>query len=203
MADQKNNLAVPGQEQHNLSSQTSTVDTESANPWKGANVAAKDDVERAGPNTAASWWRYLNEDVDTAQTTSQLALYCFMTGYIGVISFSAIFVWCGFQKACYRLSTSLLRTFGVPRHFVPQSRSTSTNLANLLQCRRVHRPHWRSCGCPQAYMAHRRHLIHRILRQPRHTTENWYRRDAGSRCWHQDSQLLHMAFRTHQARPEA
>ena len=60
--------------------------------------------------------------------------------------------------ACYRPSASLLRTFGVPRHFVPQSRSTSTNFANLLQCRRVRRPHWRPYRCPQAYMAHRRHL---------------------------------------------
>ena len=88
MADQKNNLALgPRQEQHrNPSSPTSTVDAESANPLKGANVAAKDDVERAGPNTAASWWRYLNEDVDTTQTTSQLALYCFMTGYMCVFT---------------------------------------------------------------------------------------------------------------------
>ena len=62
------------------------VDAESANPLKGANVATKDDVERAGPNTAASWWRYLNEDVDTTQTTSQLALYCFMTGYMCVLT---------------------------------------------------------------------------------------------------------------------
>ncbi|EDR00120.1 uncharacterized protein LACBIDRAFT_334394 [Laccaria bicolor S238N-H82] len=100
MADEKNYLAVPRQEHHrNPSSPTSTVDAESANPLKGENIAAKDNVERAGPNTAASCWRYLNEDVDTAQTTSQLALCYFMTGYIGVISFSAIFVWCGFQTA--------------------------------------------------------------------------------------------------------
>lgn len=60
--------------------------------------------------------------------------------------------------ACYRPSPSLLRTFGIPRHFVPQSRSTSTNLADLLQCWRVRRPHWRPYRCPQACMAHRRHL---------------------------------------------
>jgi hypothetical protein len=72
MADHKHNLAVPRQEQHN--------------PLKVANVAAKDDVERGGPNTAASWWGYLNEDVDTTQTTSQLALYCFMTGYMYVFT---------------------------------------------------------------------------------------------------------------------
>lgn len=193
MADQKNDLAVPRQEQHNPSV-TSTIDAESANPLKGA-----DDVERAGPNTAASWWRYLNEDIDTAQTTGQLALYCFMTGYMYVFTptfypiplhtaskamsspspqFSSgaaskrvtlpryLIITCSAYRkthafslpACYRPSSSLLRTFGVPRHYVPLGRSTSTNLANLLQCRRVHRPHWRPCGCPQAYMARRRHL---------------------------------------------
>ncbi|KIJ99303.1 hypothetical protein K443DRAFT_680027 [Laccaria amethystina LaAM-08-1] len=101
MADHKHNLAVPRQEQHN--------------PLKVANVAAKDDVERDGPNTAASWWGYLNEDVDTTQTTSQLALYCFMTGYIDVISFSAIFVWCGFQTGNFaQLAIALARLFYGP-----------------------------------------------------------------------------------------
>jgi len=36
-------------------------------------------------------------DVDPAESTAPLAAYCFMTGFIDVISFSAIFVWCGFQ----------------------------------------------------------------------------------------------------------
>jgi hypothetical protein len=54
-------------------------------------------------------------DVDATQSTAPLAAYCFMTGYMyvclesrvflsidflltsDVISFSAIFVWCGFQ----------------------------------------------------------------------------------------------------------
>lgn len=78
---------------------------------------SKRDAERGVPNTAVSLWKYLMEDVDSSQTTAPLAAYCFMTGYMcvnsnipsstitntrvlslsDVISFSAIFVWCGFQ----------------------------------------------------------------------------------------------------------
>jgi hypothetical protein len=62
-------------------------------------------------------WTYLMADVDPAQSTGPLTAFCFMTGYMCVhfqssypklpptplpkirdaISFSAIFVWCGFQ----------------------------------------------------------------------------------------------------------
>ncbi|TDL21559.1 hypothetical protein BD410DRAFT_789682 [Rickenella mellea] len=48
----------------------------------------------------SSWSRlkgYLMKDVDPEQSTLPLACYCFMTGYIDVITFSAIFVWSGFQ----------------------------------------------------------------------------------------------------------
>ena len=68
---------------------------------------------------ASSLWTYLMADVDPAQSTGPLAAFCFMTGYMCVqfffpssysklpriplpktrdaISFSATFVWCGFQ----------------------------------------------------------------------------------------------------------
>ncbi|KIM86880.1 hypothetical protein PILCRDRAFT_290466 [Piloderma croceum F 1598] len=40
---------------------------------------------------------HLKGDVDPAQATGPLLAYCFMTGLIDSVSFSAIFVWCGFQ----------------------------------------------------------------------------------------------------------
>ncbi|XP_006464009.1 hypothetical protein AGABI2DRAFT_194621 [Agaricus bisporus var. bisporus H97] len=56
------------------------------------------DIERANqPRKSISLWQYLMLDVDPKETVGPLAAYCFMTGYIDVISFSAIFVWCGFQ----------------------------------------------------------------------------------------------------------
>ncbi|ETW76034.1 hypothetical protein HETIRDRAFT_436897 [Heterobasidion irregulare TC 32-1] len=51
-------------------------------------------------------------DVDPAQSTTPLAAFCFMTGYIDVISFSAIFVWCGFQTGnSVQLALALARLF--------------------------------------------------------------------------------------------
>ncbi|KAJ7255312.1 hypothetical protein C8J57DRAFT_1186564 [Mycena rebaudengoi] len=62
-----------------------------------------------------TFWEHLNSDVDPAQCTPPLAAFCFMTGFMCVltrststenaqratfrdaISFTAIFVWCGFQ----------------------------------------------------------------------------------------------------------
>ncbi|KAJ7253725.1 hypothetical protein B0H12DRAFT_1202453 [Mycena haematopus] len=44
-----------------------------------------------------SFWEHLNTEVDPAQCTGPLAAFCFMTGFIDAISFTAVFVWCGFQ----------------------------------------------------------------------------------------------------------
>ncbi|KXN83292.1 hypothetical protein AN958_01625 [Leucoagaricus sp. SymC.cos] len=81
MTDQKSNSASK------LSSHETAV---------GGSNSPKD-VERAQSNQNMSLWKYLMQDVDPKQTVGPLAAYCFMTGYIDVISFSAIFVWCGFQ----------------------------------------------------------------------------------------------------------
>jgi len=61
-----------------------------------------------------SLWTYLNSDVDPAQCTGSLAAYSFMTGFIDSISFSAVFVWCGFQTGNFiQLSLALGRLFEV------------------------------------------------------------------------------------------
>ena len=79
-------------------------------------MSNKKDVECGSPSSSSSFWSYLNSDVDPAQSTGPLAAFCFMTGYMyvvslsiqavthplcstsrDVISFSSIFVWCGFQ----------------------------------------------------------------------------------------------------------
>ncbi|KAG5647704.1 hypothetical protein DXG03_008427 [Asterophora parasitica] len=86
----------------------------------------KMDVEEGIPTTPAassplyrsSFWEHLNSDVDPAQTTGPLAAFCFMTGYIDVISFSAIYVWCGFQTGNFvQLSLALARLFEGPKGF--------------------------------------------------------------------------------------
>ncbi|KAJ7255342.1 hypothetical protein C8J57DRAFT_1721892 [Mycena rebaudengoi] len=44
-----------------------------------------------------SWWKFLNSEVDPSGATGPLAVYCFMTGFIDAITYTAAFVWCGFQ----------------------------------------------------------------------------------------------------------
>ncbi|VDC07416.1 unnamed protein product [Peniophora sp. CBMAI 1063] len=59
---------------------------------------------------------YLMEEVDGMQATWQLTAYCFMTGWIDAISFSAVFVWCAFQTGnTLQLALALARLFG-PDH---------------------------------------------------------------------------------------
>jgi len=77
-----------------------------------------EDVEQGGKRRSLSLWQYLQQEVDPKQTTSPLTAYCFMTGYTDVISFSAIFVWCGFQTGNFaQLALALARLFeGAPGH---------------------------------------------------------------------------------------
>ncbi|KLO09462.1 hypothetical protein SCHPADRAFT_833992 [Schizopora paradoxa] len=50
--------------------------------------------------------------IDPKRCTAPLAAFCFMTGYIDSISFSAIFVWCGFQTGnTVQLALALARLF--------------------------------------------------------------------------------------------
>ncbi|KAJ3571116.1 hypothetical protein NP233_g3958 [Leucocoprinus birnbaumii] len=79
------------------------------------NIAGSD-VERGQRSSHMPLWQYLMQDVDPKETTGPLAMYCFMTGYIDVISFSAIFVWCGFQTGNFaQLAIALARLFeGAP-----------------------------------------------------------------------------------------
>ncbi|KAF8881792.1 hypothetical protein BD779DRAFT_1545336 [Infundibulicybe gibba] len=64
----------------------------------------------------SSIWEHLMGDVDPAQATGPLGAYCFMTGFIDAVSFSAIFVWCGFQTGNFlQLALALARLFEGPR----------------------------------------------------------------------------------------
>lgn len=66
------------------------------------------------PSRAQSIWNYLQTEVDPKQCTANLTAYCFMTGFIDAISFSAVFVWCGFQTGNFvQLALALSRLFEV------------------------------------------------------------------------------------------
>jgi hypothetical protein len=61
---------------------------------------------------------FLMTEVDPDLSTIPLAAYCFMTGWIDVVSFSAVFVWCAFQTGnTLQLAIALARLFqGPPGH---------------------------------------------------------------------------------------
>ncbi|KAJ6616491.1 hypothetical protein B0H10DRAFT_1799484 [Mycena sp. CBHHK59/15] len=60
--------------------------------------------------TKPSWLEFLRSEVDPENATGPLAVYCFMTGFIDAISFTAVFVWCGFQTGNFaQLALALAR----------------------------------------------------------------------------------------------
>ncbi|KAJ3531895.1 hypothetical protein NM688_g7506 [Phlebia brevispora] len=61
---------------------------------------------------------HLMSEVDPARSTYPLLAYCFMTGYIDAVCFSAVFVWCAFQTGnTVQLALALARLFqGPPGH---------------------------------------------------------------------------------------
>jgi len=78
------------------------------------------------PTTVLSRSHFMS-DVDPERSTFPLAAYCFMTGFIDSISFTAIFVWCGFQTGnSVQLALALARLFQGP----PGQRDTSFHIAD-------------------------------------------------------------------------
>lgn len=109
----------------------------------GSNDDFKEEQALPTPATAShsplpimdlSWLRsgdrfkaHLMGSVDPEASTIPLSLYCFMTGFIDSITFSAIFVWCGFQTGnTVQLSLALARLFQGP----PGQRDTTFHVAD-------------------------------------------------------------------------
>jgi len=72
------------------------------------------------PNTAKETamqrtWKYLLEDCDADMSTVPLSCFCFMTGYIDSLTFSACYVWCAFQTGnTIQLALAISRLFTGP-----------------------------------------------------------------------------------------
>ncbi|KAG8216597.1 hypothetical protein J3R82DRAFT_6783 [Butyriboletus roseoflavus] len=70
------------------------------------------DIESNNPSRMRTIKTFLMEDIDTAQAAVPLTAYCFMTGFIDAVSFSAVFVWCAFQTGnSVQLALALARLF--------------------------------------------------------------------------------------------
>ncbi|KAJ7735100.1 hypothetical protein DFH07DRAFT_114569 [Mycena maculata] len=74
----------------------------------------KDEESATAKLSRPTFWGYLNTEVDPAQSTGPLAAFCFMTGYIDAISFTAVFVWCGFQTGNFaQLALAIARLWEI------------------------------------------------------------------------------------------
>ncbi|KAJ7054510.1 hypothetical protein C8F01DRAFT_1259777 [Mycena amicta] len=76
---------------------------------KATNGKAQQELSRSISRCRSSWRTFLLSDVDPDHATGPLAAFCFMTGFIDAISFTAAFVWCGFQTGNFaqaRISTT-------------------------------------------------------------------------------------------------
>ncbi|KAJ7154673.1 hypothetical protein C8R46DRAFT_911158 [Mycena filopes] len=72
-------------------------------------LSRKDDEDHGFPRRT-SWRGFLLSDIDSDYATGPLAVFCFMTGFIDAISFTAVFVWCGFQTGNFtQLGLALAR----------------------------------------------------------------------------------------------
>ncbi|KAJ7753713.1 hypothetical protein B0H16DRAFT_761385 [Mycena metata] len=62
-----------------------------------------------------SWRDFLLSEVDSDHATGPLAVFCFMTGFIDAISFTAVFVWCGFQTGNFAQIALAVARFATTR----------------------------------------------------------------------------------------
>ncbi|KAJ7731093.1 hypothetical protein DFH07DRAFT_153547 [Mycena maculata] len=75
-------------------------------------------VQENGFPSRISWRDFLSSDVDPDYSTGPLAVYCFLTGFIDALSFTAAFVWCGFQTGNFAQFALALARLENPRDFV-------------------------------------------------------------------------------------
>ncbi|KAJ7484400.1 hypothetical protein FB451DRAFT_1028032 [Mycena latifolia] len=85
-------------------------------------------VQEIGLPSRTSWRQFLLSEVDPDYSTGPLAAFCFMTGFIDAISFTAVFVWCGFQTGNF-------------------AQAACARLCPAAEYRRVHLLHCRPTGC--------------------------------------------------------
>ncbi|KIM64842.1 hypothetical protein SCLCIDRAFT_597366 [Scleroderma citrinum Foug A] len=63
--------------------------------------------------------RFMVQELDGSCASAPLATYCFVTGFVDVITYSAIYVWCAFQTGnSLQLALALARLFNDPRNFL-------------------------------------------------------------------------------------
>lgn len=76
---------------------------------------------------------HLMGDVDPVKSTIPLAAFCFMTGFIDAVVFTAVFVWAGFQTGnTVQLSLAIARLFSGPQRDLSFHISDQQALCSLL-----------------------------------------------------------------------
>jgi len=92
----------------------------------GSSKESQTTIEKSPrPWSSVAIREYLMADVDPTLSTVPLSAYCFMTGFIDAISFSAVFVWCGFQTG-----NSVQLALALARLFTPGNTDLSFHIAD-------------------------------------------------------------------------
>ncbi|KAF7323662.1 hypothetical protein MKEN_00587000 [Mycena kentingensis (nom. inval.)] len=106
--------AHPSALENSSDSAIMTVDVDRPNasaPLLGKTKAQRE-LEALNPRRI-SWRAFLLCEVEPEHATAPLLAFCFMTGFIDAISFSAAFVWCGFQTGNFaQLALAVARILG-------------------------------------------------------------------------------------------
>jgi len=73
--------------------------------------------QSSSPTLVDRLLRHLGTDVDLELSSWPMMAYCFMTGYIDSVSFTACFIWCAFQTGnTIQLGLAIARLFSGPIH---------------------------------------------------------------------------------------
>ncbi|SCV69462.1 BQ2448_2482 [Microbotryum intermedium] len=92
---------------------------------------------RQPPSRQQRFLDFLKEEIDTEDTMPQVTLYCFLTGFISAICFSATFLWPTFQTGGFvQLSIAVSRLFAGPQprdlRFEASDKQALTSLLSFL-----------------------------------------------------------------------
>ncbi|KLO07059.1 hypothetical protein SCHPADRAFT_665759 [Schizopora paradoxa] len=89
-----------------------TYDTQDSVQPRDVEVQSARSISESGFSSWRAFKKYIMTDVDPSRCTAILTAYCFLTGITDAVSFTAIFIWCGFMTGnTVQLALSLGRIF--------------------------------------------------------------------------------------------
>ncbi|PAV21496.1 hypothetical protein PNOK_0412300 [Pyrrhoderma noxium] len=88
-------------------------------------VSSRELEKNEGRQNLESCRDYLFQDINPARATALLLSFCFMSGFINAVPFTAILVWCGFQTG-----NTVQLAVAIGKFFDPENRDMSFEMAD-------------------------------------------------------------------------